>query len=63
MSHADRFVSLRLLTVAAFAVCIQSVCHSIVSKLTSPAKRLVCAWLIANAQKDPVPVLNAGTGS
>ena len=48
--HADRFANAeRLLTVAAFAVCSQSNCHPIVSKLPSAVICLVCAWLIANA--------------
>ena len=43
--------ALRALTVAAFAVCIQSVIRPAVSKLTLSLCQTVCAWLIANAQK------------
>ena len=37
--------------VAAFAVCIQSCYHPIVSQLTSSGTSLVCAWLIASRKK------------
>ena len=47
--HAAISLPLTLqLDVAAFAVCIQSSCHPIVSELTSAVICLVCAWLIAS---------------
>ena len=44
---------LRSLTVAAFAVCIQDICHPIVSILTSAVICLVCAWLNVTRKKPP----------
>ena len=52
MSHADRSqAALRLVTVAAFAVYIQSDEQPYESKLSLSVRQTVCAWLIAYAQK------------
>ena len=52
MSHAGRSqAALRLVTVAAFAVYIQSDKLPSESKLSLSVRQTVCAWLIAYAQK------------
>ena len=55
MSHADRSqAALRLVTVAAFAVYIQSDEQPSESKLSLSVRQTVCAWLIAYAQKGAI---------
>ena len=51
MSHADMRPPFGRAHVTAFAVCIQSCYHPIVSQLTSSGTSLVCAWLIASRKK------------
>ena len=52
MSHADRFMCTSCSrTVAAFAVCIQSVKRPPENKFSSPVRHPVCAWLIASRKK------------